>query len=105
MKKFAGVAQQIERREVSLPEVAGSNPASRSSHDPLGPLKRALAAGVTIDPAARKLGRDDGLAGYFRLSEDDILDSALSRAPAIDVLAYAAGFLEGDIARRRKQGN
>lgn len=91
MKKFAGIAQQIERRGVSHSEVASSNPAPRS-------IQQALAAGFQLDPAALKLGAGDGAAGMFRLSVDDIL----GRGDDIDALAYLRGWLEGDHARKRR---
>jgi hypothetical protein len=92
MKKFAGVAQPVERRGVSHSEVARSNLAPRSIH-------QALAAGLKIDPAARKLGAGDGNAGMFRLSVDDILGRS---DETLDVLAYLGGWLEGQQAKRRR---
>lgn len=92
MKKFAGVAQQIERRGVSHSEVASSNPAPRS-------VVQALAAGLKIDPASRRLGAGDGSAGMFRLSVDDILGRG---DETLDVLAYLGGWLEGQQAKRKR---
>lgn len=89
-KKFAGIAQPLERRG-SLPEGAGENPAPRS-------IRQAIAAGLRIDPAVRQLGREDGLAGIFRLSVDDIVD----QGEDFDVLAYLDGWAQGNSAKNRR---
>jgi hypothetical protein len=89
MKKFAGIAQLLERPG-SLRRVLGENPAPRST------LLQAAAAGLQMDPATRDRGFADGMAGTWRLSADDILGDE------IDVLAYATGFRE---ATRRKRTN
>lgn len=96
MKKFAGVAQPLERRGASHPEVAGSNPAPRS-------IKQAFAAGLYMNQADRKLGFEDGLADFWRLSAEEIVEDA-GGGGRIDVLAYASGFNDGLRLRLRRNG-
>jgi hypothetical protein len=64
---------------------------------PARSISQAFAAGWEMDPAARQLGRYDAIAGIFRLSADDLL----GRGREIDALAYLAGWIEGDIARKK----
>lgn len=92
LKKSAGIAQPSERRS-SLPEGAGENPAPRSR------LTQALAAGLQLDPAAKKLGAGDAAAGMFRLDVDDILGRT---DESFDTLAYLRGWLEGRQAQRKR---
>jgi hypothetical protein len=49
-----------------------------------------------MDPATKARGFADGMAGTWRLRKEDILGDD------VDVLAYAAGFLE---AKRHKRIN
>lgn len=52
-------------------------------------LLQAIGARLQQDRATRELGRADGAAGLWRLTETDILDGS------VDVLAYASGWREG----------
>lgn len=84
MTKYAGVAQRPERQAPIL-EVAGSNPAPRSTP------AEAFAAGLNIDPASRDVGFQHGLEG-----------DAWTPPPGADLISYALGHIAG-VAQRRGQ--
>jgi hypothetical protein len=62
-------------------------------------IRRAMAAGFELDPAARQAGYVDALSGEFRLSVDDILHEE-----HIDALAYLQGWLAGKRFRKNPIG-
>lgn len=91
LKKLCGGSSASRAPDASRQEVASSSLAPRS-------IIQAIADGLRIDPAVRQLGREDGSAGIFRLSVDDILD----QGEDFDVLAYLDGWQQGNSAKNRR---
>lgn len=81
-RTLAGVAQLSERSEVAPREVAGANPAARSTPAQL------FAEGLRLDPASWEIGRADGAAGL-----------PWRGMTMKDALAYASGYVQGKAER------
>ena len=80
--KHAGVAQLSERSEVAPREVAGANPAARSTP------AQAFADGLNVNEAARTQGYDDASAGR-----------PWRGMASADALSYALGYAAGESER------